>query len=369
MIEKRFIIEKLNKLVESFEKTLYEKDEIFLKNMKKNNLSNDDINKYQYWEWTQGVGLYGLWILFKKTDENRYLDIIIKYYENQFKLGLPSKNINTTAPLLTLSYLYEHTKNNKYLKICKEWAEWLMKNLPRTEEGGFQHITSDSENKQELWDDTLFMAVLFLAKIGMILNNYSYIEEAKYQFLIHIKYLTDKESGLWFHGWTFREKHNFSKALWGRGNCWATMAIPILIEILSLEGSIKKYLVETLHSQVKSLKLYQDTKGMWHTLINDKTSYLEASATCGLAYGILKAISMGLLNSKYESCALKALKSVLDLIDEQGIVSQVSYGTSMGRENKDFYKKIPIKPMPYGQAIAILFLIEVINYYDKNSIK
>ena len=39
-------------------------------------------------------------------------------------------------------------------------------------------------------------------------------------------------------------------------------------------------------------------------------------------------------------------------------VQQVSYGTPMGRESKDFYKQIPLHPMPYGQAMAILFLME-----------
>ena len=44
---------------------------------------------------------------------------------------------------------------------------------------------------------------------------------------------------------------------------------------------------------------------------------------------------------------------------DEGVVEQVSYGTPMGRISKDFYKTIPIQPMPYGQALAILFLIEI----------
>lgn len=63
------------------------------------------------------------------------------------------------------------------------------------------------------------MTVLPLAKIGKVLNRPHYIEEAKRQFLIHIKYLFDTKTGLFFHGWTFEDGgHNFAKALWGRGN-------------------------------------------------------------------------------------------------------------------------------------------------------
>ena len=63
----------------------------------------------------------------------------------------------------------------------------------RTNEGGLQHATYGPENKNQLWDDTLMMTVLPLAKIGKLLNRLDYLEEAKHQFLIHIKYLQDKK--------------------------------------------------------------------------------------------------------------------------------------------------------------------------------
>ena len=56
---------------------------------------------------------------------------------------------------------------------------------------------------------------------------------------------------------------------------------------------------------------------------------------------------------------MKAVKPILNYIADDGVVNQVSYGTPMGRESKDFYKKIPIQPMPYGQALAMLLLIEL----------
>ena len=33
----------------------------------------------------------------------------------------------------------------------------------------------------------------------------------------------------------------------------------------------------------------------------------------------------------------------------------------MGRISQDWYKEIPIHPMPYGQAMAMLFLIEAMD--------
>lgn len=355
------IMDKLVKLIDNFQEVLYEEDETFLENMKTKNLAGDDIRKYQFWEWTQGVGLFGFWRYFEYTKDTKYLDLLIRYYDRQLGIGFPAKNVNTTAPMLAMSYLAEYTQNKVYKRICDEWADWIYNHMPRTKEGGFQHITSDSLNDQELWDDTLFMTVLFLANMGRIDNREDYIEEAKYQFMIHTKYLADNSTGLWFHGYTFNERHNFAEALWGRGNCWITAAIPEFLSMVECDSSTKRFLEEALRAQIESLEKYQDETGMWHTLVDDETSYVEASATCGFAFGILRAVEMGIVDEKYKLCASKALEPILSYITEEGKVNQVSYGTAMGRESKDFYKCIEIKSMPYGQALAILFLIEAMK--------
>ena len=360
--EKRELVEavtdKVDKMVSAFSDILYEPDDTFLKNMKNHNLAGDDISRYQYWEWTQGVGLYGLWKLFSYEKKESYLEMLTRFYDRQIGIGFPALNVNTAAPYLAMSFLAEYTGEEKYLRPCVEAAEKIMSEFPRTDEGGFQHKTSDSLNEQELWDDTLYMTVLFLANMGRILRNQAMTEEAQYQFLLHEKYLCDKVSGLWYHGWTFKEKNNFAGAFWGRGNCWITMAIPEFLEICDCNEAVKRLLVNTLREQVQSLRALQAENGMWHTLVDDVDSYVEASATCGFAYGILRAVKDGLVDKSYLETAAKAVSPIMDCISEDGVVRQVSYGTPMGRTTRDFYKQIELKSMPYGQALAILFLME-----------
>ena len=88
----------LNILADSFQKFLYEDDEYFLENMKSKNLAGDDVSRYQHWEWTQGVGLYGLLQMYEETGKEEYLAFLNQFYEKEISLGLPAKNINTTAP-------------------------------------------------------------------------------------------------------------------------------------------------------------------------------------------------------------------------------------------------------------------------------
>lgn len=352
------IDQKLERLIRNFKEVLYEDDEAFLEGMKSTDLTPKEILKYRHWEWTQGVGLYGFWKYYEQTGDPAVLDEITAYYEARFAEGLPGKNVNTTAPMLTLSCLYEKTGDRRYGTACREWALWLMEELPRTRGGGFQHLTSDTLNDQELWDDTLFMAVLFLANMGRIEHREDWISEAKYQFLLHIRYLADTQTGLFFHGWTFHGRHNFAKGRWGRGNSWLTASIPEFLSMIDCEPYLARYLKEVLTSQAEGLVRYQSPEGMWHTLIDDPDSYLEASCTCGFGYGLLAGVRMGLLEDAYRAAALKALDPILDLIDETGTVHQVSYGTPMGRDSADFYKHIELRPMPYGTAMAILFLLE-----------
>ena len=355
------IEEKLNRLLNAFIPILYEDDEVFLAGMKERNLAGDDIRRYQHWEWTQGVGLYGLWKLFESSRDAKYLDILAKFFDSQIEIGFPALNVNTMAPFLTMSYVGEYLRDEKYLNPCRDAAKWIMEKFPRTEEGGFQHMTSDTLNDQELWDDTLFMTVLFLANMGRIEEKQNYIDEAQYQFMLHAKYLADPETGLWYHGWTFRGRHNFSGAFWGRGNCWVTIAIPEFLQMVEVSAEAAQKLKQILHAQVDALLRFQNENGMWHTLIDDPTSYVESSATCGFAYGILRAVHTGLLEKCYAAAAEKALPPILSYIDDNGVVHQVSYGTPMGRESKDFYKQIELKPMPYGQAMAMLFLAECLR--------
>ncbi|GFF46494.1 glycosyl hydrolase family 88, putative [Aspergillus udagawae] len=323
-----------------------------------------DTKSWHGWEWTHGIGLYGIWKYYEMTGDESLLRIIEDWFAARFAEGGTTKNINTMAVFLTLAYVYEKTGNVTYLPWLDAWAEWAMYELPRTRYGGMQHATYLTENYQQLWDDTLMMTVLPLAKIGKLLNRPEYVAEAKRQFLVHIKYLFDTQTGLWFHGWTFEEGgHNFARARWARGNSWVTIVIPEIIELLDLEPTdpIRIHLVDTLEAQCEALQRLQESEtGFWHTLLDHPDSYVEASATAGFAYGILKAVRKRYIGAQYRPVAEKAIVAVMSSVDEHGELQNTSFGTGMG-DCLQFYKDIPLTAMPYGQAMAIMALGEYLR--------
>ncbi|MBR6184957.1 MAG: glycoside hydrolase family 88 protein [Clostridia bacterium] len=319
------------------------------------------------WEWPQGVALYAMMKVYLAGKEPALKRQIAAWYDRRLALGLPSRNINTTAPMLGLAFLYEITREKKYRGVIAEWAEWIMNGLPRTEEGGFQHVTSDDFNAQQIWDDTLFMTVLFLYRAGEALGRQDWQEEAKYQFLLHIKYLHSQKDHLWYHGYCFRGGHHFAGAYWCRGNSWFTAGGADFLEWLE-EGSVKTLIRNTFVSQCEALKACQDPQsGLWHTLLDDPESYLETSGSAAIAYGLLKGVRLGILpRAEYGPCARRAADGVLKQVAENGEVQGVSYGTPMGRD-RDFYRHVPIQPTAYGQGLTFLMLTELLHEAEEGS--
>ncbi|KAK9452855.1 glycosyl hydrolase family [Dipodascopsis uninucleata] len=325
-----------------------------------------DTKGWNDWEWTHGIGLYGMWNYYTLTADKEVLTIIKDWFKNRFAEGTTTKNVNTVAPFLTLAYLYENpsTSESTYLAYLDAWTEWVYYDIPRTEYGGIQHMTYTSAHHNQLWDDTLMMSVMPLTKAGLVLNRPHYVNEAKRQFLTHIKYLFDRSTGLFFHGWTFEEGgHNYANARWARGNSWITIVIPDFLELLNLpeDDFFRVYMIETLEAQVKALSRLQDSEsGLWHTLLDDPSSYVEASASAGFAYGILKSIRLKYISAEYKPLALRAIKGVLGNISSEGELLQTSFGTGMGRD-LEFYRKIKLTSMPYGQAMAMMALSEFLR--------
>ena len=322
-----------------------------------------DTKGWAGWEWTHGIGLYGMWQYYDQTGDEAVRDIIDSWFAARLAEGT-TKNVNTMAPFLTLAYRYEETGDRTLLPWLDSWAEWAVRAMPRTPHGGMQHLTLAEENHHQLWDDTLMMTVLPLTKIGVLLGRPHYVREATFQFLTHVAYLMDRETGLWFHGWTFEGNHNFARARWARGNSWLTMVIPDFLELADLPDSdpVRRFLLEVLDAQVAALAAVQDESGLWHTLLDDPSSYLEASASAGFAYGILKAVRKGHLAARYTAVAERVVRAVVANISDDGELQQVSFGTGMGPD-LDFYRDIPRTSMPYGQAMAILCLAEYLRTY------
>lgn len=311
------------------------------------------------WDWSQGVAMYAIYKYRLLTGDRRIAAYLTGWFDRQMRRP-QIRNVNTMAPLLTLCCLYEETGRRDYLDFCREWGEWVLADMPRTDMGGIQHLTIDSRNEQQLWADTVFMTVLFLAKLSSVAADRRFADEALRQLLLHIHYLQDRKTGLWYHGWSFLRGDNLGRALWARGNCWFTMAASELESLMPLDGFARDLILSAYRAQAHALCGLQDSSGLWHTLIDDPSSCLETSGSAGFAYGMLRGVRLGYLPTALREPAQRAASAVIGRIDDSGLVQGVSYGTIVSCDLDD-YRRVPLRPTGYGQALALLMLTELMQ--------
>lgn len=318
--------------------------------------SVDDHFAVDRWEWPQGVALYALAKRHEDRGQPADLGFLLSWYGRAMASGgAPVRNVNTTAPLLGLLSLPAAALRKEWRDYCLDWAEWIMRDMPRTEEGGIQHVTSHLVNPGELWADTLFMTVLFLARAGLVFGRKDMLEEAAYQFLLHIRHLEDGEAGLWFHGWTFEGRHHFGRVHWARGNAWFSIAAMEFLAMCDPGVAVRRTVTEAFRSQMRTLAGLQAEDGLWHTILDDPASYTETSASAAVAHAMRLGIGSGLLGGEFRPIMERAERGVIGRIAPDGAVGGVSHGTALGMDAAH-YLGIPVSPTAYGQGLAFLML-------------
>lgn len=322
------------------------------------------------WEWPQGIGLYGLYKSYLRSHDEKILSFLTNWYDARIREGIAERNVNTTSPMLTLTYVYELCPKPEYLALIKDWSDWTMNpdGLIRAGDDCIQHMITGDPNTGEILIDTLFMTLLFMVRAGKLLHRDDLIDEANFQILSHIKYLYDKTNRLFYHGWNFKRNDNYGKIHWGRGNAWYTVGVMELAEMEpDMNPAIRHFLLNVYRQQADSLRRLQDpATGQWHTVLDDNSSYIEISASAGFLCGMMKGVRLGILpKEQYLDVIRAGTARIFDYIGDAGNVLQVSYGTPIG-QNADFYKNIACYTMTYGQALMLLLLEEMLCEDWKN---
>lgn len=309
------------------------------------------------WQWDQGVMLYGLVKAYEKTDDKKIYDFIkywVDYHLDRMDFGL---SINTTAPLLGVMKLLEYEpENERYLSICKRFADWCLAEEPRADLGAFEHSCTANKYPNQVWADTLFMGCLFLIKWGLFTNEDVYIREAIRQFELHYHFLGDASTGLIKHGYDCNVREQ-KGAIWGRGNCWLAVAG---IEALNLiDSSFEGYdkLKSIYERHIKGVLNFQSGGGGWHTVIDRDDTYIEMSATAAFAYSVLRAVHTGFLGDEYSCAAEKAVSAVKADINAKGELMHGSMGTCVMEDYRD-YNKIEFGYTYFTQGLAMMMLSE-----------
>lgn len=310
------------------------------------------------WDWPCGVAFYGICKAWEVTQNKDYLDFLIKWVDEYLEIGLPEFTINAVSMGHTMITLHEATGDNKYLDIAVNKTEYLKNKAIRFGDNVFQHtVSQEADFPEQAWADTLFMAAYFLLRMGIKLKNDDYINDGLNQYYWHEEFLQDEKTNLYYHGWDNINQNNMSAIFWARGNAWAALTMAEALKLINYLYPMFMRIEGSLRDQLSALVRLQSPEGLWHTILDDNASYLELSASAGIAASLV--VNEHPLHEKY---IIKAFEGISNNISSDGIVKNVSAGTAV-MIDQESYKKVPKKRIQgWGQGLALAFFCSILQY-------
>lgn len=306
------------------------------------------------WDWNPGVGVTSILAYYKATQRPDILAYLVEWVQRNKHKARKFQHVNVMAPFAIFPDLYRLTQDKYYLETAQEYGDWIIKNSARTMTGALQH---GGDLTEEIWADTIFMAVLFLARLANLTHNKPLAREVAEQLRQHLHYLQDPETGVLFHGYFCQHQNHQSSARWTRGNAWITVGTPLILPEIQALVDIPEEILERYRKMVDGLVKFQAPNGLWSTVMDRPHFYQETSGSAGIACGILKSIHLGLLPASYLPAVEKALLGVQDKIAPDGMVDSVSGGTPI-MKTIDEYNQLTRYPTLYGQGLTLQLLAE-----------
>lgn len=310
-----------------------------------------DIND---WEWNPGVGVNAISAYYDFCKRREVLDYLTEWIARNKHKAAKFQHVNKMVPFAIFPDMYRRTGDRYYFDTAIEYGHWILENSVRTLTGAFQH---GGDLTEQIWADTIFMVVLFLARLGRLTGDRALAQQAAQQLLLHLQYLQDPETGVLFHGYFCQDQNHKSGARWTRGNAWITIGTPLILAEIGEMISIPSEITQRYQRLVAGLQKYQAGNGLWHTVMDRPDFYQETSGSAGIACGILKSIRQGILAPSCMPAVEKALDGVLQKIDADGAVIGVSGGTPIMNTIKE-YDRLSRYPTLYGQGLTLMLLTE-----------
>ena len=311
-------------------------------------------DSYADWNYPNGALMMTLMNLSKATGDERYHEFVKKYcdfiYENlplfkkqyfanhdirgsYHRIFRKSMLDDTGAPTLPFAEIEIVFHNKDYDTLINEMVNYVLNGQTRLPDGT---LCRPEPERWTVWADDLFMSVPLLVRAGVLYNDKKCFDEAAKQIVNFNKYLFDSKTGLYKHGW-FSMTNEKSKVFWGRANGWVVWASSEALKFLPKDHPAYKEIEKIFKEHLEGILKYQDESGMWHQILDDKSSFEETSCTAMFIVGLSRGIMNGLIDKKYSENVLKAWHALQNKIDSTGIVKDICCGTGIGM-NADFYK-------------------------------
>ena len=344
----------------------------------------------------QGVFLSGMQKVYRYTNDKKYFNYIKAYIdsvinENGEIAGYEMENVSSDdswfivsalslldskQPVILLYDLYDETKDIRYKKAIETITE-SMHYWPWNAYGGYWHMMLQPN---QMWLDGAYMAGPLSCMYDKYYGDEVLRERAIKQVLLMNRFMKDKKSGLYYHGWDASKEEKWadkdtglSPEICGRAVGWYAVAILDILEYIPGNHPEVKNLIQIEKDLLRSLSRYCDKDtGLWYEVLNkpdEKGNWVETSCSCLFVYAYAKAVNMGYVKCE-EFCKVieKAYSSLINLLgnnDEFVILDNICIGTCIEEGTYDYYINRPVTQNDlHGSGAFVLMCQEMQKYFD-----
>jgi len=297
------------------------------------------------WGYTQGLYLYGQYLVYQRTHDPRYL-AYIKEWADRFVD--PAGNINNSFNNLdsmqsgnVLLILYKETGDARY-RTAADKIRRRLDTYPRTADGGLWHATS---RQHQLWSDGVFMVLPFLVRYGKAFGDSAYTnDEVANQLLIYAQHL-QVDSGLFIHAWDESGEQPWADPVthrspehWCRAIGWYGMASTQVLDELPADHPKRQQIIDVVRRLVEAMARFQDpATGRWFQVVDKGAvagNWTETSCSSMYTYTIAKAVQRGYVGLRFLPAAIKGYLGVLKKasVGPDGLtdIVDICIGTNVG---------------------------------------
>ena len=265
------------------------------------------------WNYEDGCVLIGCVQLYKVTKNIYYKEFIKRYIDHFIELDgsirtftKENYNIDNINTGKVLFFLYEETGEEKY-KLAIDMVYDQLLTHPRTKCGNFWH---KNIYPNQIWLDGLYMAQPFYMAYETKFNHKNNCNDIIMQFKNVRKYLFNNDKELYYHAFDEARIQKWADKItgqspnfWLRSEGWYLMAlVDTLGEITEVHSTDYEILTKIYKEAINGILKYQDKDSKLFYQIIDKDdiegNYLETSGTAMIAYSMMKACLMGVLEKE-----------------------------------------------------------------------
>ncbi len=227
--------------------------------------------------------------------------------------------------------------------------------VPRFPDGTFYRI-------QTMWADDVYMSLPFLVRLGVMYGEEKYFDEILTQVRGFYKRLYMEESHLFSHIF-FVEEDVKNNIPWGRGNGWVLLALSEVLLLMPTTYHGREEILKVFQKLADGILAHRDRKkGMWHQVVNDHDSYLEASGTAMFITALARGVQNGWIASDVKEDIVEAWGALVkECIDEEGNVYGVCMGSGCSMEKEYYINLGTVVNDDHGVGIVLGAGVEVMN--------